>query len=49
MYEAIEALRIEAGSAGDMEMVRICNKALAGDEAAWAEAVRVINEAAAQN
>lgn len=34
----IEALRIQAQEAGDDELVELCNKALAGDHEARAEA-----------
>ena len=42
--EEIEALRAEAGADGDMEMVRICDLALEGDEDARAECVWVLSE-----
>lgn len=45
----IIALRGEAAAHGDVEMVDICNKALEGDQDAWAECERAINEAAAQS
>jgi hypothetical protein len=38
----IEELRDEAGAAGDMEQVRICERALRGSRRARAECVRVI-------
>lgn len=42
----IRELRTEAGQAGDMEMVAICDRALDGDEEAIAECARVMAEAA---
>jgi hypothetical protein len=42
----IGALRAEAGAAGDLEQVAICDRALAGDDVARTECARVI--AAAQ-
>lgn len=44
----IKALRSEAGSAGDLEQVAICDRALRGDDDARAECARVIADAAAQ-
>jgi hypothetical protein len=44
----IQALRTDAGQAGDLEQVRICDAALAGDPEAIAECERVINDAQAQ-
>ena len=44
----IEALEIEAGSAGDDEQVTICRAALDGDAGARAECERVILEARAR-
>lgn len=41
----IRALRDEAGTAGDLEQVSLCDRALAGDDDAWAECARVITEA----
>ena len=41
----IEALRTEAGGAGDSAQVDICNRALEGDEAARTECARVIDDA----
>ncbi len=41
----IETLRTESGEAGDLEMVAICDRALDGDDAAWAECDRVIGAA----
>lgn len=46
--EQIEALSTEAASAGDLEQVAICERALAGDDAARAECALVIGDAAAQ-
>ncbi len=46
--EQIEALRSEAGTAGDRKMVAICDRALAGDETAIAECARAIAAARAQ-
>jgi hypothetical protein len=43
--EQIAALRDEAGQAGDLDMVAICERALAGDDPARAECGRVIAEA----
>jgi hypothetical protein len=45
--ERIEALMAEAAAAGDMEMVRICERAIEGDDDAIAECARVIRDAAA--
>lgn len=42
----IEKLSAEAGQAGDMEQVAICDKALEGDAASVAECARVIADAA---
>ena len=44
----IEALRDEAGTAGDLEQAAICDAALGGDTAARAECGHVITLAAAQ-
>lgn len=44
----IAALRIEAGQAGDREMVAICDAALAGSVTARAECARVIVDTQAQ-
>lgn len=41
-------LRAEAGEAGDLEQVALCDRALAGDAAARRECVEVIENAAAQ-
>lgn len=46
--DAIRLLRDEAGSAGDLAQVEICDRALAGDEQAIEECARVITHAAAQ-
>lgn len=40
--DTIEALRTEAGQAGDLEMVAVCDQALAGNADAIAECERVI-------
>ena len=45
--EQIEALRAEAGAAGDTAQVAICDRALDGDAVARAECARVIADAAA--
>lgn len=47
--DQIRALSDEAGAHGDLEMVAICQRALAGDAAAIAECVRVIESAEANN
>lgn len=44
----IRTLRDEAGTAGDLEQVAVCDKALDGDKDAAAECARVIADAAAQ-
>lgn len=44
----INRLLAEAGAAGDLEQVAICERALAGDTAAIAECARVIDAAQAQ-
>lgn len=46
--DQIESLRTEAGEAGDLAQVAICDRALAGDESAVAECVEVLTDAAAQ-
>jgi len=47
--EQIEALRTEAGAAGDLDQVAICDRALLeGDAEARAECARVIADAEAQ-
>jgi hypothetical protein len=43
--EQIEALRTEAATAGDDEMVALCEAALSGDDAARIECVDAIREA----
>ena len=43
----IEALSMDSGVAGDLEMVEVCARALAGDELARAECARVIADALA--
>lgn len=43
--EQIEALRDEAGAAGDREQVELCDRALAGDSGAWSECAQVIEDA----
>lgn len=45
----ISKLQSEAGEAGDLAMVEICDRALAGDAAAISECARVIHDAKAQN
>jgi len=47
MKAAIRALQAEAAEAGDLDMVAVCDRALAGDEVARAECGRVIAAAAA--
>lgn len=47
--ELIEALRAEASTAGDLDQVAVCDRALSGDRDAMAECQRVINTAAAQS
>lgn len=42
----IKSLSNEAGEAGDLEQVAICDRALTGDAAATAECARVIADAA---
>ena len=44
----LEALRTEAGQAGDLAQVALCDRALDGDAAALAACARVITYAAAQ-
>ena len=44
----IEALRAEAGAAGDLTMVEICDRALDGDTEARRNVARVIADAQAQ-
>lgn len=43
--EQVRTLRTEAGANGDQAQVAICNSALDGDEAAWKECERVIQDA----
>jgi hypothetical protein len=43
--EQIEALRAEAGAAGDSTMVAICDRAIDGSETDRAECARVISDA----
>lgn len=45
--ERVDALRREAGQAGDLRMVATCDDALAGDRAALAKCAAVIADAAA--
>ena len=45
----IEALRDEAGAHGDLEQVKICERALAGSKRAWRECERVIADARAMS
>lgn len=47
--EQIEALRRDAGEAGDLEMVAICDRALEGDEAAQARCAEAISDARAMD
>jgi hypothetical protein len=47
--ERIEALRDEAGQAGDLAQVALCNRALEGDQDARVECARVIDNAGASN
>ena len=44
----IRALRDEAGEAGDLSQVAVCDRALDGDQDARAECERVILDARAQ-
>ena len=44
----IYELRHEAGSAGDLDMVEICDAALMGDQDARAQVAKVIADARAQ-
>lgn len=46
--EQIEALRTEAGEAGDLEQVALCDRAIDGDADARAKCERVIRTAWAQ-
>lgn len=43
--DQITALRDEAGVAGDLEQVALCEQALAGDDEARLECVQVIRDA----
>ncbi|HET9554378.1 MAG TPA: hypothetical protein VFP50_15555 [Anaeromyxobacteraceae bacterium] len=45
--EQIQALRAEAGAAGDLAQVELCDRALAGDASARVRCARVIADAAA--
>lgn len=47
--DQIRTLSDEAGAHGDLEMVAICQRAIAGDTDAIAECVRVIQSAEANN
>ncbi len=42
--QILERLKTEAGFAGDMEQVALCDKALAGDREAYLECKRVCEE-----
>lgn len=46
--QQISNLRDEAGQAGDLAQVALCDRALDGDDAAIAECARAISEAQAQ-
>jgi hypothetical protein len=46
--DGIRALRSEAGQAGDLDMVTICDRALNGDHQAICEVARVIADARAR-
>ena len=46
--QQLEDLSREAGAAGDMDQVRLCTRAINGDDNARAECARVIAAAAAQ-
>lgn len=46
--DVLEALRIEAGAAGDADMVATCDAALAGDDGARARCAQAIAEARAR-
>jgi hypothetical protein len=48
VLERIEALKIEAGGAGDKEMIAICRRALAGSARARIVCLRVLAEAEAE-
>lgn len=43
----VEKLRDESGEAGDLEMVAICDRALAGNPAALVRCAEVVNDARA--
>lgn len=45
----VTELRAEADKAGDSNQVAICDRALAGDDDAWAECERAIDYARAHN
>lgn len=45
----IETLKQGAAQVGDEEQVALCERALAGDDAAWCECEEAIREAAAQS
>lgn len=47
--QKIRDLRIEAASAGDILMVALCDRAVAGDPAAWEECRLAIESANAQS
>jgi hypothetical protein len=47
--DRIMALRCEAGRAGDLDMVKVCDRALAGDDGARDECAQVIDAAAAMD
>lgn len=48
MSDRIQELRTEAAQAGDTEQVALCDRALDGDDEAYDECVRVLEDAAAQ-
>lgn len=45
--DRVRLLRVEAGAAGDLDMVTICDAALEGDAEALAECARVVRSAEA--
>ena len=45
--EQIRNLCVRAGEHGDLDMVRICRRALNGSKAAMTECAKVLNETAA--
>jgi hypothetical protein len=47
--EQISKLCVEAGEHGDMDMVRVCRKAINGSKAAKAKCAKVLNDAAAMD